>query len=243
VLELEVVNRALLDARDAVVERQSELVPVAKRATDVYLEENSQAYVRTAEDGYMLKPGHPGPDQARIDVADVKKKEFEGYLQDAEAVVDQVFRSTLHPCLGGKFVFVDLAGSEYYDDSSTGHKSNRQTPQERHESRQINADLFALKEVIRAGALNQARIPFRSSSLTMVLREHLLSESEDRSSSAMILTVSPYSEQFAVTMNTLKYGNLVGVAGDVKIAELAIGYWSLTIITWRPCVLYLFYRM
>jgi Kinesin motor domain len=58
VLELEVVNKALLDARDSVIERQSELVPVAKRTTDIFLEE---AYSRT-------------PNEARIDAAEARRE-------------------------------------------------------------------------------------------------------------------------------------------------------------------------
>ena len=47
VVELEIVTRALLDTRNAVIERQSELVPVAKRATDIYLEENLKGHADT----------------------------------------------------------------------------------------------------------------------------------------------------------------------------------------------------
>jgi Kinesin motor domain len=125
-----------------------------------------------------------------------------------------VFTTCQHSSLGGKLVFVDLAGSEYSDEGAISSSIGpNPTPQERQEGRQINADLFALKEVIHARSLNRARIPFRSSPLTMVLREHFLGSAD--SYSAMILTVSPSSEQFAATMNTLKYGNLVGIAsGD-----------------------------
>jgi hypothetical protein len=48
----------------------------------------------------------------------------------------------------------------------------------------------------------------------MVLRQHFQASSD--TDSAMILTISPSAGQFAATMNTLKYGNLVGVAGDKK---------------------------
>ena len=111
---------------------------------------------------------------------------------------------------------MDLAGSEYFDTAaSTSTLKRNVTPQERQEGRQINSDLFALKEVIRARALKQSRIPYRSAPLTMALREHFTTSAE--SSSAMILTVSPSTEQYAATMNTLKYGNLVGVAGGDQI--------------------------
>ncbi|KAB8071094.1 P-loop containing nucleoside triphosphate hydrolase protein [Aspergillus leporis] len=220
VLELEIVTRALLEARDVVIERQSELVPVAKSATDIYLEENAKGIIQTSEGKYVPNPDYQ-IDQARIDAAEAKKAEFESHVRKAEDDVQNVFQSCGHSCLGGNLVFVDLAGSEYYHDKTTSALARpKQTPQEQQEGRQINTDLLALKEVIRARALKLARIPFRSSPLTMVLRDHFLGSNTSDSYSAMILTVSPSSEQYAATMNTLKYGNLVGVAGGEK--KLAI---------------------
>lgn len=211
-LELEIVSKSLLAARDAVIERQSEFVPVAKRATDIYLEEHAEALIRDADGKYVVNPDRP-LDQARIDAAEAKKAEFESYVKKAEDDEAQVFKSHQHAsCLGGKLVFVDLAGSEYYSEKATSSALGpKPTPQEKQEGRQINTDLLALKEVIRARALNQARIPYRAAPLTMVLREHF--QGSENSLSAIILTVSPSSEQFSATMNTLKYGNLVGVAG------------------------------
>ncbi|EPS44246.1 hypothetical protein H072_1745 [Dactylellina haptotyla CBS 200.50] len=215
VFELEVVNKALVEARDAVIERQSELVPHGKHATDVYLEENSKAYIQGSDGKFMMNPNHT-INQARIDAAEATKREYEQHLEAAEATVSEVFATTQHPCLGGKFVFVDLAGSEYYDQKSVSSAAaTKQTAEERQEGRQINSDLFALKEVIRARALHQARIPFRSSPLTMVLREYF--QGSEDGYSAMILTVSPAADQYAATMNTVKYGNLVGMAGGDKV--------------------------
>jgi hypothetical protein len=217
VLEIEIVTRALLDARDAVIERQSELVPVAKRATDVYLEENMKAFVQTAEGKYVPNPEYQ-IDQALIDEAETRKAEFDGYVRNAEDRVDGVYKSSTLSCLGGKLVFVDLAGSEYYHDKSISGSAPRAqpTPQEQREGRQINTDLLALKEVIRARALKQQRIPYRSSPLTMVLRGHFEPNGTVESYTAMILTASPEVSQYPATMNTLKYGNLVGVAGGDK---------------------------
>ncbi|KAK6860843.1 hypothetical protein PG995_004479 [Apiospora arundinis] len=107
-------------------------------------------------------------------------------------------------------VFVDLAGAEYHQEKGAQLQTPKQTPQERQEGRQINTDLLALKEVIRAWSKNEPRIPFRASSLTMVLREHFMTSGEG--SSAMIVTVSPAQEQYLATLNSLKYGSLVGAA-------------------------------
>ncbi|KAK6503320.1 hypothetical protein TWF481_008343 [Arthrobotrys musiformis] len=211
VFELEIVNKALVEARDAAIERHAELVPHGKYATDVYIEENSKAYIQGPDGKYMMNPDYT-VNQERIDAAEAIKGEYEQRLELAEAKVQEIFTTSRHPCLGGKFVFVDLAGSEYYDQkSSTSAAGSKQTAEEKQEGRQINSDLFALKEVIRARSSNQARIPFRSSPLTMVLREHFLGS--DDGFSAMILTVSPAADQYAATMNTVKYGNLVAMAG------------------------------
>ncbi|PGH05505.1 hypothetical protein AJ80_08326 [Polytolypa hystricis UAMH7299] len=211
VVELEVVTKTLLDARDELIERQSELVPVGKLATDIYLEESLNSFIKTADGKYVVDPNNP-PNQKRIDAAEAEKKKFEMRVQEAEDHVIEVLARKRHSCLGGKFVFVDLAGSEYFDEKGTSAVFGpKPTAQERQEARQINSDLLAIKEVIRARALKQARVPFRSAPLTMVLREHFQGSLD--SHSAMILTVSPSSGQLAATMNTLKYGNLVGVAG------------------------------
>ncbi len=73
--------------------------------------------------------------------------------------------------------------------------------------------MLALKEVIRARAGGQKRTPYRNSPLTMVLREHF--EGAGGSSSAMVVTVSPAREQERATVNSLKYGSLVGMAGSI----------------------------
>ncbi|KAK6495984.1 hypothetical protein TWF481_003029 [Arthrobotrys musiformis] len=159
----------------------------------------------------MLNPNHT-INQERINAAEAIKREYKERMELAKAKVQEIFTNSQHPCLGGKFMFVNLAGSEYYDQkSSTSAAGSKQTAKDKQEGQQINSDLFALKEVIRARSSNQARIPFRSSPLTMVLREHFLG-SED-GFSAMILTVSPAADQYAATMNTVKYGNLVTMAG------------------------------
>ncbi|PVH94497.1 kinesin family member 2/24 [Periconia macrospinosa] len=210
-LELEIITKALLEARDAVIERESELVPVGKRATDIYLEEHKRTLIRTPEGMLIPDPNVP-LNQERIDAAEVEKRECEARVKEAEDAVADYLKGRRQPCLGGKFVFVDLAGSEYFDQGAgISGGTTKQTSQERQQGRQINTDLFALKEVIRARASNQARLPFRSSPLTMVLRDYFLATDDEES--AMILTVSPCESQIAATMNTLKYGNLVGDAG------------------------------
>ncbi|KAF2278688.1 kinesin motor domain-containing protein [Westerdykella ornata] len=212
VVELEVVNKTLLALREAVIERESELVPVGKRATDVYLEENKKRIIKTADGQVTINPA-VHIDQERIDEAEAEKTKYQGRLEAAENAVRDYSQAYPHPSLGGKFVFVDLAGSEYLDRGTAALPTGpKQTPQERQQGRQINTDLFTLKEVIRARASNQARTPFRGSPLTLILRHHFLAEGKGQS--AMILTASPSQTQFAASMNTLKYGDLVGAASS-----------------------------
>ena len=211
VLELEIVSTPLVEARLALYDRESELVPVGKRATDISVEEQSKGVILLPGGGWKANPDYT-TNQARIDAANAEKAEFEARVTAAEEHVDSVLSSDKSPaCLGGRLVFVDLAGAEYQQDSGSNVASGpKQTAQERQEGRQINTDLLALKEVIRACASGQTRIPFRSSPLTMVLREHFLGAKDE--SSAMIVTVSPANDQYAATLNSLKYGSLVGAA-------------------------------
>ncbi|CAL5865871.1 uncharacterized protein PFLUO_LOCUS77 [Penicillium psychrofluorescens] len=213
VIEMEIITKDLLNARNDVVERQSELVPIGKHATDVYIEEQCHAVVQTEDGKYVPNPNYK-VNQQRIDAVETKKAEFESRVKKAEEHESEVFAVTAraHQCTGGRLVFVDLAGAEFLSGmAGTGLK---QTPQEKQQGRQINTDLLALKEVIRARSLARSRIPYRSSPLTMVLREHF--EASNDAQSSMILTVSPGADQYAATMNTLKYGDLVGLANGHK---------------------------
>lgn len=208
VLELEIVNNALAEARDALTDRQSELVPVGKRADDIGIEEAMKSLIRNEDGTYRPNPDHSF-NQERVDAANAEKAKYEAAVRAAEGNIASVLES--ETCLGGKFVFVDLAGSEYQHEKGAAQPQiAKQTPQERQEGRQINTDLLALKEVIRACSSNQTRIPFRLSPLTMVLREHFLNSKDG--TSAMIVTVSPAKKQYAATLNSLKYGSLVGAA-------------------------------
>ncbi|KAM0425991.1 hypothetical protein ACHAPT_008620 [Fusarium lateritium] len=208
VLELEVVNQPLIDARRALVDRQSELVPVGKRAIDVSIEEDMKSVVATEGGGWAPNPDYQ-KDEARIKAVEDEKALFEGRVTAAEKVVQDILESSSSPCLGAKLVFVDLAGAEYSEDNAAQMRSVKQSPKERQEGRQINTDLLALKEVMRAWSKGSNRIPFRSSTLTMVLREHFLATG----SSTIIVTLSPAQDQYAATLNSLRYASLVGAAG------------------------------
>ncbi|KAJ4189008.1 hypothetical protein NW767_011658 [Fusarium falciforme] len=208
VLELEIVSQPLIDARMALVDRQSELVPVGKRAIDISIEEDMKSVIQTKDGGWAPNPDYQ-KDEARIKAVEDEKALFEGRVAAAEEQVQAILKSSHSPCLGAKMVFVDLAGAEYSEDNAARMRKLKQSPQERQEGRQINSDLLALKEVMRAWSKGSNRIPFRSSTLTMVLREHFIATG----SSTIIVTLSPAQDQYAATLNSLRYASLVGVPG------------------------------
>ncbi|KAM3452374.1 hypothetical protein NHJ6243_009379 [Beauveria neobassiana] len=212
VLALELVNAELVAARAALVDRQSELVPVGKRATDITVAEQTRAVLRSPGGTYRPRPDYV-INQALIDQVTAEKEASEMRVAEAEAVVASVYERHCAAGLGGKMVFVDLAGAEYNQDSTimstATAKAQTQTPTEKHEARQINTDLLALKEVMRAWATRspRRRVPFRASPLTMVLREAFTDEA---AVAGMVVTVSPANTHHAATLNALKYGSLMG---------------------------------
>ena len=94
---------------------------------------------------------------------------------------------------------IDLAGSERaYKTDNTGQRLR--------EGRNINRSLLSLANCINALADKSKKIshvPYRDSKLTRLLRDSL----SGTSVSAMICAVSPSSDQFEETLNTLKYAN------------------------------------
>jgi kinesin family protein 2/24 len=111
----------------------------------------------------------------------------------------------------GLLTLIDCAGSERSHDSLY-HSSERQK-----ESAEINASLYALKECIRAKSKN-ARIPFRSSNLTRILKE---SFERDGARLCVIACVAPNATDTEHTMETLKTAStVVGVEDQIK-EELA----------------------
>lgn len=152
-LELEVVSQSLIDARHALFDRQSELVPVGKRTTDIRIEEEIKGLIRTIDGHWTPNPDYR-MDQERIDVAETEKAQYEAHVTAVEQKIEDILEASTFPCLGAKMVFVDLAGAEFYDGNGNGNgtrpQTTRQTPQDRQDGRQINTDLLALKEVMGA---------------------------------------------------------------------------------------------
>lgn len=93
------------------------------------------------------------------------------------------------------YIFVDLAGSEKAIKSICANRK------EYHEMAGINLDILALKECIRNIKVNNQRIPFRQTKLTMVLMEAFY----DNYTTLLIVTVSPEESNVKDTQNILAY--------------------------------------
>ncbi|CAD6190977.1 unnamed protein product [Caenorhabditis auriculariae] len=104
----------------------------------------------------------------------------------------------------GKFSLIDLAGNERGQDT---RDCDRET---RLEGAEINKSLLALKECIRAMSNNNSHVPFRSSKLTLVLRDSFVG---DKARTVMISMISPGLSSCEHSLNTLRYANRVKELG------------------------------
>eukprot|EP00299_Pterocystis_sp_00344_P008613 c3339_g1_i2.p1 GENE.c3339_g1_i2~~c3339_g1_i2.p1 ORF type:complete len:511 (+),score=155.24 c3339_g1_i2:69-1535(+) len=119
-----------------------------------------------------------------------------------------------HPdgSLHGQLTLIDLAGSEKGADTPSSDKKTR------NEAAEINKSLLALKECIRALGNGSSHAPFRSSKLTMLLRDAL---TDPKSLAIMVACVSPGFFHAEATLNTLRYAErLKAVGADTGLDEL-----------------------
>ena len=70
-LQLEIVNQSLVDARNALFDWQSELVPVGKLATDIMVEEDTKSVIRGLDGEWVSNPDYQ-KDQTRIDTIEAE---------------------------------------------------------------------------------------------------------------------------------------------------------------------------
>ena len=105
---------------------------------------------------------------------------------------------TLNNTVSGRFIMVDLAGSEKTSINSSNNNTVRQN-----EGKNINKSLLALGVCINALAKKNQFIPWRNSKLTRILKDCLGGNSRI----VMISTISPSIYNIDETINTLLYSN------------------------------------
>lgn len=112
----------------------------------------------------------------------------------------------------GKLALIDLAGSERA--TKTDNRGERLN-----EGANINRSLLALANCINAlvgtGGRGHSHVPYRDSKLTRLLKDSL----GGSSCTCIITNVSPASDQFEETINTLKYANR---AKNIKTKAISV---------------------
>ena len=110
-----------------------------------------------------------------------------------------------------QFLFVDLAGSERMHKS--GVKGERAT-----EAKQINKSLTVLGRVIRALGEGQAHVPFRDSTLTMLLRSSFDVKAATGAHASVVINVAPGDEHKDETICSLRFGQrMARVSNRAKV--------------------------
>ena len=107
-----------------------------------------------------------------------------------------IYRVNMEP---QRITIVDLAGSEKASD--TMYRNNVMYV----ENANINKSLLALKECIRSTYLNRPHIPFRTCTLTKILRRMF----EKESYTVMMATISSGEKMCKSTLDTLKYASYI----------------------------------
>lgn len=117
----------------------------------------------------------------------------------------------------GEFYIIDLAGSENAGDMQFHDKELVKQTQH------INKSLMALKECIRNRALSALNpdksyhIPYRSSKLTLVLKDSFELMSNKHCKTTIIANVAPGVCDLAMTKNTLRFVTPIKIGAKEKI--------------------------
>lgn len=118
----------------------------------------------------------------------------------SHAICQILLEDSTNGKLLGKISLVDLAGSERGTDTKS-HNSQR-----RAESADINTSLLSLKECVRALDSKATHVPYRSSKLTLLLKDCFTFK---HSKTSMIATVSPGASSTDHSLNTLRYADRI----------------------------------
>ncbi|KAG9389500.1 hypothetical protein J8273_8792 [Carpediemonas membranifera] len=201
VLELEIVSQDLIALRDEITQKEAELVPVGNKR-DSYVIDNASKLYRQDEIGRWIKNDDPEMD-AIMAANDAEVAHFQARVDAAVAAEKGYMASHGQGLLGRRIILVDLAGAD------TELRTGKMDPAEQKESREINKSLLALKECFRALASGASHVPYRNSMLTHTLKRFL---GDDRVRVGMLANASPSAEHAAMTVNTMRYANLVATS-------------------------------
>ena len=157
-VEVELVTDAVRVCRESIVNAESLVVPASKDVEAALAD--------------VLHPPAGEEWQPWFDTLKAKKVSAEHQLELAKGDLRKAISSGPHG-LGGKLVFIDLAGAEHGTDGTLGGKASKLSKDALRESREINASLLALKECIRRLQHKAKHVPFRGHVLTKVLRQYL----------------------------------------------------------------------
>ena len=227
-IELQLVNPAVISARLAVLDAEATLVPIGKARDGKFISISSRCYTPDpTRNGAWIEnrsavpeSEHQELEQLQIDVKHAEEvlqqarereqvavREASTLLRKACNVVGEADAGASAQWECGTLVLVDLAGAEYSNLAvKRGDFERVRSSQELSEGREINSSLLSLKECMRSLSRGAAHVPFRNSKLTLLLRRYLRAEA---SSAVMIATVAPTISQSAATENTLQYAALL----------------------------------
>jgi len=225
VLTMEVVNDEFVAAQKRVEQAQSLIAPIRNAVDNLMhyyftslidfndLSENNRHPLRVYEDP---DEWHRRKAMILAIKGTVDKRLEEAYVAAAAAQDSLAALQHAQPLLGGRLVLCDLAGADY-DDRDVGKDTHSA---ELKESANINKSLLALKNCLRSiSAVPGAptRPPFRDSTLTRILETALQPRGGARESvSVMLLNVSPADHIERMTINTLRYGQILASRGASK---------------------------
>ena len=186
-LEFELVSPELSDIRAQFPIADAELTIAKIKRDDVYLERVpiTSSNISTAR---------------REVTQNVKKAERR--LNKIRKDIIKMENNSVKPYIGGKFIFVDLAGNEFGKDDRSGNVS------ERKERIEINKSLLSLKECIRSLNMKKDFVGYRNHKLTMYLRRYL---SGFGSKGLMISNIGPSKENIKKSINTIMYTQSIAV--------------------------------
>eukprot|EP01084_Bolivina_argentea_P257825 434457_1 len=198
-LEYEIVNEELINKRAELLGKEADLLWYTLMRDEIKLASIGKkgSWIDKAPKEFIEEMNNFDRWKIAYKVGELEKIVDWFYIHEIPKILSE------NVVLGKTMCFVDLAGNEYGRDG-TEKKTNVKELKERV---QINADLMALKECIRAlHGKNRLHIPYRQSVITKYLKRYL---GEEDAKAVMISTIGISQKMIKQSINTLKYTRLV----------------------------------